>query len=155
MPRAPSTRSTQRPGSVSFAPRGDHLRRQVAPVALGDVDVERRLVDPLVAHPRLQRPRVHAAQRGVGPERVAQRVPPLLRQASSAADPEDHRVRWAVRLGAAVRFPHEVAIARDVRPGGVVEDLVQKPVGWPACDLRGARFADTSRFVRGADGRAG
>ena len=44
-------------GSVSAALA--HRIGQIPHVRLGDVDVEHRLVDPLVAHPRLQAPRVH------------------------------------------------------------------------------------------------
>jgi hypothetical protein len=43
----------------------------LADVAGRDVDVERRLLDPLVAHPALVS-RVHAERRGVGSERVAE-----------------------------------------------------------------------------------
>lgn len=41
-------------------------------MVLRHVDVDHRLVDPLVAEPRLQPPRVHTEQRGVGSEGVAQ-----------------------------------------------------------------------------------
>ena len=67
---------------------------------LGYIDGERRLIDPLVGHPRPQHP-----DRDVRPERVAQRVPPLVWETNSAADPEDHRVRLPVGLAAAVRVP--------------------------------------------------
>ena len=55
-------------------------RRQDAPwdlaaVIVRHVDVEHRLLDPLVAHPSLQAPRVHAEQRGMGPEAVPQVLP--------------------------------------------------------------------------------
>jgi hypothetical protein len=46
------------------------------------MDIDHRLVDPLVAHPRLQTPRTHAEQRGVCPERVTQPVR-LLRRAAT------------------------------------------------------------------------
>jgi hypothetical protein len=44
-------------------------------VRLGHVDVEHRLFDPLVAHPRLEAPRVHAEQRGMGAVAVSKPVP--------------------------------------------------------------------------------
>jgi len=53
-----------------FRARVDQRLRDVPAMVLGDVHVEHRLVDPLVAHPRLQPPRVHAEQRGVRPEGV-------------------------------------------------------------------------------------
>ena len=44
--------------------------RQLATMRFGDVDVEHRLVDPFVSHPRLQPPWIHAKQRGARPKRM-------------------------------------------------------------------------------------
>jgi hypothetical protein len=40
-------------------------------MGLGEVHVQHRLVNPLVAHPQHRLPGVHAEHRGVGPEGMA------------------------------------------------------------------------------------
>src|SRR6185436_9710279 len=82
--------------------RFDHGRRDLAPMVLRHVDVDHRLVDPLVAHPGLQPPRVHPEQRGMRPEAVAQRVPALLRWRIAnvpRGTPRDARMTPALRAG--------------------------------------------------------
>jgi hypothetical protein len=71
-------------------------------MGFGDVHVEPRLVDPLVAEPRLQRPLVHAEHRGVGSVRVPQRIPVAHKQPRTPAEPLDRVAGLPVALRVAV-----------------------------------------------------